>query len=178
MATEDQKARYTAVFKYQDTNGDGHLKWEDWEGPILKYASNLGLSKDSKECQESLARARANFDRLLKDADKDKDGAVSLDEYIAWASHWGKSGEVDAETRKWFDVAFNIYDLNKNGSLSPNEVLVFLSGFSPKITLDDVKEEFKARGLTDSMDLDNFIKLNNDFWGSKTNTGPILSKIV
>ena len=78
------RERITAIFKSWDANGDGQLSVRE----LSKVFKKLGVSLTSQ--QSSL---------LLAEADTNADGAIDLEEFVAWL-YGGNSESLSDEDRQ------------------------------------------------------------------------------
>ncbi|CAH1421344.1 unnamed protein product [Lactuca virosa] len=112
------------IFKKFDVNGDGKISSTEL-GSIL---SALGTVAPEEEIKV-----------VMKEIDKDGDGFIDLNEFIEFQR--GGSGVVDREAAdKELREAFDLYDQNKNGKISANELHSVLKSLGEKCSLKDCRK--------------------------------------
>ncbi|KAL7606272.1 calcium-binding protein CML24 [Lactuca sativa] len=112
------------IFKKFDVNGDGKISSSEL-GSIL---SALGTVAPEEEIKV-----------VMKEIDKDGDGFIDLNEFIEFQR--GGSGVVDREAAdKELREAFDLYDQNKNGKISANELHSVLKSLGEKCSLKDCRK--------------------------------------
>lgn len=120
----------TEAFQFFDLNGDGKISKEEL-GSVVR---SLG----EKITDEGL-------DRLVKEVDADGDGYINLHEFIELntrAMQFEVVGSTDEYCRRDAALvsAFNVFDLDKNGVISAEELHRVLVGFGDKkISLQDCR---------------------------------------
>lgn len=82
MLTELQKRKLTVQFNNRDTNNSGMLEKSDYENMAKNIGKLHDLPLDSPEYKSIYAGQMAVWDSIQNLADKDRDGKVSLDEYL------------------------------------------------------------------------------------------------
>jgi len=107
------------VFDRFDKNGDGKISGEELAGVM----SALG----SEPSQEEVTR-------MMKEMDSDKDGFVSLDDFAEFCS---KKVDGDESGVKELRDAFDMYDQDKNGLISTNELHLVLSRLGERCSVED-----------------------------------------
>ena len=104
---KDEVYRLKNYFKYIDKNGDGRIsRWE-----MLSAYKELGLNLDAME-----------LDRMLEIMDADNSGFIEYQEFIR--ATISKEKILTEENLK---LAFDQFDLDKNGSISCGEIKNILS---------------------------------------------------
>ncbi|KAI3500200.1 hypothetical protein L1887_36017 [Cichorium endivia] len=112
------------IFKKFDVNGDGKIS-------ISELGSILGALGTVTPEDELKA--------VMKEIDTDGDGFIDLNEFIEFQR--GGSGAVDGATvDKELREAFALYDQNKNGKISANELHSVLKSLGEKCSLKDCRK--------------------------------------
>uniref|UniRef100_A0A0D6QWU2 EF-hand domain-containing protein n=1 Tax=Araucaria cunninghamii TaxID=56994 RepID=A0A0D6QWU2_ARACU len=108
------------VFKKFDANGDGRIS-----------ASELADILRATGCQVSEAELKI----MMEEADLDGDGFISLDEFI----HLNTKGIGNDRKACLEDLknAFKVFDLDRNGSISADELFQVLKGMGEGTTRQD-----------------------------------------
>ncbi|XP_028127370.1 calcium-binding protein LPS1-alpha-like [Camellia sinensis] len=99
------------VFNKFDVNGDGKISSSEL-GSIL---SSLGYSATDDELQT-----------MIREVDSDGDGVIDLDEFIELNTKDIDSNEVFENLKE----AFSVFDIDKNGSISADELQNVLSSIT------------------------------------------------
>lgn len=90
-----------------DKNGDGHLSPQELK---LGY-ENIALSSS------------VGLNEILKNCDSDMNGMIDYNEFITATINWQKQ-----LSQQILESAFKAYDKDKNGTISVNEIKMFLGG--------------------------------------------------
>ncbi|XVF82748.1 hypothetical protein PTKIN_Ptkin16aG0074400 [Pterospermum kingtungense] len=109
------------VFKKFDKNGDGKISREE----LKSILGALGSTPSSDE-----------VDRIMSEMDKDGNGYVDLDEFIAFHGTNINGDETELGDKELKD-AFDMYDLDKNGFISANELNAALIRLGETCSLSD-----------------------------------------
>ena len=104
------------IFNKFDKNGDGKISRDELKD--ILYALGSRTTSDEVSC-------------IMLEIDKNGDGFISLDEFAKF--HMGGSSS-ESSTKELRD-AFNLYDLDKNGLISANELHEVLRQLGEKCTL-------------------------------------------
>ncbi len=94
MLTDLQRRKFTRAFQLTDANQDGILERTDFETVGKGLAQAQGLAAGSAQEAEFLARYMGTLDELLQHADTDRDGRITLDEYLGWYDHQVQARET------------------------------------------------------------------------------------
>ncbi|KAK8507806.1 hypothetical protein V6N11_045979 [Hibiscus sabdariffa] len=114
------------VFNKFDRNGDGKISRDE----LKSVLDALGSAPSSDE-----------VDRIMSAMDKDGNGYVDLDEFIAFQGtnvKGGDDGQCQCGNKELRD-AFDMYDLDKNGLISANELHAVLKRLGEKCSLSDCR---------------------------------------
>jgi calcium-binding protein CML len=113
------------VFKKFDANGDGKISWLE----LSSILSSLGYKATEEEVQ-----------KMIKEADRDGDGFIDLQEFI----ELNTQGIDSASSLKDLRDAFEIFDLDRNGAISSEELHVVLKNLGEHSTIEDCQLMIKG----------------------------------
>lgn len=127
---------FTEVFKIFDKNGDGKISQAELGLTLL----SLGEKPTAEE-----------LDRMVREVDADGDGEIDLKEFI-YINTVGLGGPPvngdDASAAGIRDAihdAFQVFDLDRNGFISADELLKVLTGLGDdELTLDDCRNMIRS----------------------------------
>jgi Ca2+-binding EF-hand superfamily protein len=131
MLGELQTQKLTKMFKLHDSDGSGFLEKADLELRLQQDSSTLGLSSGSAEYEAYSAKLLSEWETMQENMDTDKDGLVSLEE---WLQYHDKM--LSSEGYKAFVGAPLVDTLDSDGD--------------GKISCEAYKSFRKGRGLKDS----------------------------
>ncbi|HMU38398.1 MAG TPA: EF-hand domain-containing protein [Pseudomonadota bacterium] len=79
-----QTQKFTTLFQYFDTDRDGVLSAADFRAQAQRITTSFGWSENEKLAKQVTENRSALFERLLSGADKDKNGSVTLAEFLRY----------------------------------------------------------------------------------------------
>ncbi|XP_043695196.1 probable calcium-binding protein CML25 [Telopea speciosissima] len=109
------------VFKKFDVNGDGKISSSEL-GAIM---GSLGHPTTEEE-----------LEKMIKEVDSDGDGHIDLNEFIELNTQGVDTVKVLEDLRN----AFLIYDIDRNGSISPEELQTVLRSLGEETSLADCRK--------------------------------------
>lgn len=115
-------AELAEVFKVFDVNNDGKISAVEL-GNILRA---LGDTLSDEE-----------LERMVAEHDHDGDGHIDLDEFIAINT---AAGEDIINPEESIEAAFHMFDTDRKGSITSNELYRVISGLGDSITLEECQE--------------------------------------
>eukprot|EP01088_Endostelium_zonatum_P012535 TRINITY_DN26789_c0_g1_i1.p1 TRINITY_DN26789_c0_g1~~TRINITY_DN26789_c0_g1_i1.p1 ORF type:complete len:206 (-),score=57.56 TRINITY_DN26789_c0_g1_i1:47-664(-) len=183
---EEQKERFSAIFHLQDYDHSGSIEWEDWEAVVVRWASNFNIPADSEAYKTHRDQTRKEFERILAQADTNKDGKISHDEYITWASAWQRDYKdakdlCERAAGGYLKTMFTEADKNKTNTLDAGEFAMLIHGGlfpAGNITKELAQKEFESLGIKGEMTLDQFADWSWELWTGKTNSDVISQEIL
>ncbi|OMJ68268.1 hypothetical protein SteCoe_34334 [Stentor coeruleus] len=107
LTASQQIEELRKAFVSLDKNGDGHLS-----------ANELRLGYETISLSSSI-----KIDEILKNCDSDLNGLIDYNEFITATINWQKD-----LSHELLENAFKAYDKDKNGTISVNEIKMFLGG--------------------------------------------------
>ena len=118
------------IFNKFDKNGDGRISSSE----LKEMLSKLGPKTTSEE-----------VNRMMAEIDKNGDGYIDLKEFREFNCYGDADGEAggtggDKELRD----AFDLYDLDKNGVISANELHSVMKKLGEKCSLGDCRRMIKS----------------------------------
>lgn len=133
MLTDLQQKKLSRYFRVYDIDDDGHIGPADFERVVENVRMLHGL-KDGSAAHQRLRDGYAGRWRDLRAvADADDDGAVDLEEWLAyWSSVLGSDEHFQREVGVLESRFFEIFDIDEDGYIGPDEFCNFFScyGFS------------------------------------------------
>ncbi|CAA0839338.1 Probable calcium-binding protein CML27 [Striga hermonthica] len=111
------------IFRKFDSNGDGRISLTEL-GAILN-----GLGSETPPDEVA---------RIMSELDTDGDGFIDLKEFKAF--HCGGAGDGVEADNKQLKEAFDLYDQDKNGKISANELHAVLRSLGEKCSLRDCRQ--------------------------------------
>uniref|UniRef100_A0A6N2LQA8 EF-hand domain-containing protein n=1 Tax=Salix viminalis TaxID=40686 RepID=A0A6N2LQA8_SALVM len=113
------------VFNKFDKNGDGKISCSE----VVDNLSELGTKVSPAEVE-----------LIMKEFDKDGDGYIDLDEFVDFIQNGGLGGgDGGGNDSKELRDAFDLYDTNKNGLISVDELHSVMRTLGLKCSLSDCR---------------------------------------
>jgi Ca2+-binding EF-hand superfamily protein len=145
---EQVKARLTTAFAEIDTSNDKKLSLAEWQATSERNFANADRNKDGVLTGEELRPAappqaaapveetRAQFvngrsDELLARLDANKDGKISLAEFLVLASEAPPAQAANAKAQ--LTGSFNNMDGNKNGTVERSELITHFTAIFSRV---------------------------------------------
>ncbi|KAF9592405.1 hypothetical protein IFM89_014895 [Coptis chinensis] len=114
------------IFKHYDANGDGKISKTE----LANVLRALGSSEPSGD----------ELRLMMKEIDTDGDGFIDLKEF---AEFFHKSKGSVGDSEKELKDAFDMYDKDKNGLISVNELHMVYKSLGQKCSVGDCKKMIK-----------------------------------
>ncbi|KAJ6936093.1 calcium-binding protein CML23 [Populus alba x Populus x berolinensis] len=112
------------VFNKFDKNGDGKISCSE----VVDNLSELGTKISPAEVE-----------LIMQEFDKDGDGYIDLDEFVDFIQNGGL-GDSGGNNSKELRDAFDLYDTNKNGLISVDELHSVMKMLGLKCSLSDCRK--------------------------------------
>lgn len=130
MLSDLQEKKLTRYFQVYDIDDDGRIEVSDLER-VMENVRILRGAAEGSFAEQGLRHAFMTFwSSLNGSADVDRDGAVDLDE---WLAYWQIALENDAryeeEVEAITDHLFTIFDTDEDGEIGPDEFVDFYGVF-------------------------------------------------
>jgi Ca2+-binding EF-hand superfamily protein len=132
-----------------DRDKDGVVSEEDFVRLGREVARLRGLDTGSPEADDIVEAHRGWWDAYFRGGDADGDGAVTLEEYLAFVGSWVDS-DRDAidHAIQGNELVFDTIDKDHNGRLSLDEFSLYLQAYG--LTADDGATAFRHLDLDSS----------------------------
>ncbi len=121
MLTELQKKKLTHYFNAFDVDKNGALGKADFDKIVNGYAEAYKITQDSATYQYISSTYAKRWDALEKDADKNADKKVSLDEWLSYQDKLLNDSKSDFLWLKVASMFIDVQDIDKDGAWSLEE---------------------------------------------------------
>ncbi len=122
--SEGQRAEFQAAFDFFDKNGDKQISAKEL-GVVMK---NIGQHITEQELSQ-----------MIIEADEDGSGTIDFDEFLMLMSKRLQELDVKEELIE----AFKVYDKEKNGCISVDEIKKILQKMGETISKEEIEEVLK-----------------------------------
>eukprot|EP00347_Sterkiella_histriomuscorum_P022817 403337038 len=122
--SEGQRAEFQAAFDFFDKNGDKQISAKEL-GVVMK---NIGQHITEQE-----------LNQMIIEADEDGSGTIDFDEFLMLMSKRLQELDVKEELIE----AFRVYDKEKNGCISVDEIRKILQKMGETVSKDEIEEVLK-----------------------------------
>jgi len=153
-----KKLEYLFRYRY-DVNSDGLINFEDYESVVKKLTSAAAVKPGDKFYDDTDSFQQDTFRYLMKAADDDGDGNISMDEFIEWGMSIKaeiEKGDISENLLKFFQLNWRNTDQNGDGVVDKEE-------FIATQKLWDVPRKLSAPAF-DSMTKDGSLELDFDLY--------------
>ncbi|KAL7413189.1 putative calmodulin [Mrakia frigida] len=140
--SEEQIIEYKEAFSLFDKDGDGTISAQEL-GTVM---SSLGQRPSEAELLG-----------MVKEADVNKSGNIDFTEFVGMMTRNQKEVDWEEEIRE----AFEVFDRNKDGTISATNLKEVMVNLGEKVTLQEVEEMIKEADLDGdgSINYEEFVKM-------------------
>lgn len=120
------RRKYTHYFNLWDANGDHFMEFDDYLLLSRRVAQMKGIAPNSPAYEQMLATNQKLWEGILQFADKNNDGKVSLDEWVAYCAATTElltrdQVALEGATKQFAQTMFSTMDLDEDGQVSADE---------------------------------------------------------
>ncbi|KAF9616220.1 hypothetical protein IFM89_028996 [Coptis chinensis] len=108
------------VFNMFDVNGDGKISKSEL-GSMMKSLGHIATEEEVED--------------MIKEVDSDGDGYIDLNEFIELNTEGVDSNKVLDDLKN----AFLVYDVDRNGSISPDELQKVYKSLGEKVSIEECR---------------------------------------
>ena len=150
MLTEFQREKLPRVFALYDADNNGFIEQSDFERLLQTLAQARNWEPGTPEYDVLEEKLMSRWDNIRKSADVNRDGRVSLDEWLANIDHML---QFETEAKAITGSIFGVFDRDGDD----------------KLDVEEYKELYRAIGLDESFAADYFqgLDLNDDGYISR-----------
>lgn len=167
MLTDLQVRKISKLFAYEDRDSDGFLERHDFAAIADALAAMRGWQSGSDDAR----RVHTQFDQvwatLAQHADANRDGKVSLDEWLAFHDQTLSSPEgYEALVNGTAELVLSTVDLDGDGAMSKSEWGAFFAAYGVDSgELDTAYDRLDMRG-DGAIDREEIVLLVREFFTS------------
>lgn len=128
MLTDLQKRKLTKLFSMYDANCDGSLLLDDFEAIAKKLAGLRGWGARYPKYLNLVSQLTYDWKRIKAGADQDRDGAISLAEWLDYHDQvLSDKEQYSKRVRSLMELVFEVFDENGDEKISQKEWASLLS---------------------------------------------------
>lgn len=150
MLTHLQTKKFTKQFRQLDADGSGSLRWNDFEALLERLSNARGWKADSARLEQATNCYRGLWEALLKHSDTNADGAVTLEEWLAFHKTALCDSQVLLQVSPMYEELVVVMtrfiqdtlDDDGDGEISATEYAEFCQAYG--ISADDAQACFKG----------------------------------
>ncbi|CAM9174501.1 unnamed protein product [Choristocarpus tenellus] len=117
--TEEEREEYQESFNIFDKNGDGTID----QNELRVVLRSLGYSPTSRQLEEMISKV-----------DENKDGVLTFDEFV----NMMLAGDVETDREMEIKEAFNFFDKNGDGEITPEELAQTMRGLGDTLSDEEI----------------------------------------
>ena len=166
MLSDLMQKKLSRHFYFRDLNKDGFVERNDWIQCAQNLAALRSWQAGSVEYEEMMARHVAMWTTFWQPADQDKDGKVSLNEYLHLAETQRKMGftyEMKQVT-SLFKAVFDCVDLDGDGEITRDEYKLFFQAWGIDSTLAEAAYSQMDFNADDRLSRGAFLQYGSNFY--------------
>lgn len=172
-----EKQKLMRKFSLYDIDGDGHIEHEDYQSYINKIKDIYKLKEGDQLLHAFQQEFEAHWNRMLKFMDENKDGQLSLDEWIDFYPRVTRTpraktfDNLPKFLKTMSDAMFQLIDLKRDGVIDAEEYQEFWGKWDPpNIPAEVAKEHVMAmtEGGRFTLSMDRYRECMADFTWSKS----------
>lgn len=126
-----QVRKFSALFSRYDRNSDGLLSEEDFRAQAQHIQKVFGWADEDRRTKRLFVDRSELFHRLARGADKDRSGAVSLEEFLRYFERQIVVFRAAGAASPWLSSScrdlIDLIDEDKSGAISKEEFRMLLS---------------------------------------------------
>ena len=170
MLTPLQQRKLSYLFSLDDADKDGAVERTDFERNADRLATSVGRAPGTPGYDQVRARYLDVWATLERRADTNRDGKVSLDEYLA--AYADILAELGAAARGFVQVLFDFADADEDGRIAEGEYLALVGAYA--VAADAARESFRRldRDGDGFIRQDEFLQAAEDFFVSDDPNAP------
>ncbi|GMU51468.1 MAG: hypothetical protein AMXMBFR33_06140 [Candidatus Xenobia bacterium] len=156
MLTRFQRTKVVQLFRLLDLTRDGHIEYADFVVHAENVRQLAGWSEDHGHAHRLLTSRRALWRKMHDAMDTNRDGEISLDEWLAFFSMLNlqaKSGPLPMWMEEMARLFFHTLDLDDDQRISEDEYAFYLKSIGAETAQDlfrsALREGRKALTLED-----------------------------
>eukprot|EP01121_Diplochlamys_sp_Union-15-3_P022807 TRINITY_DN9820_c0_g1_i1.p1 TRINITY_DN9820_c0_g1~~TRINITY_DN9820_c0_g1_i1.p1 ORF type:complete len:183 (-),score=38.20 TRINITY_DN9820_c0_g1_i1:25-573(-) len=124
--SEFYKKKMTYLFKLWDFNKDNTLQIDDYRHWVDNLTKARGIAPDSEAAKQARSALEREFEALAKLVDKDKDGKITLDEWIDYYHNHVAVNKNIKDIIAASNGVFKVLDHDGSGFVSESEYVMSL----------------------------------------------------
>ncbi|MCE7870831.1 hypothetical protein DYH09_10680 [bacterium CPR1] len=139
MLTRFQRTKVVQLFRLLDLTRDGHIEYADFVVHAENVRQLAGWSEDHGHAHRLLTSRRALWRKMHDAMDTNRDGEISLDEWLAFFSMLNlqaKSGPLPMWMEEMARLFFHTLDLDDDQRISEDEYAFYLKSIGAEAAQD------------------------------------------
>lgn len=164
MLSETMKKKLTNHFQFRDLDKDEFVERSDWEQCAQNLAKIRAWQPGSAEYEDIVARHVQIWTNFWEPADLDKDGKVSLEEYLQLADTQRKKGFALELVSQLFGAIFDVIDLDGDRKITQEDYKLYFKAWEMPETV--AEQAFSGLDLSGDGQLSRgiFIQFGSNFY--------------
>lgn len=164
MLSDLQRHKLPRLFAAYDADGNGEVEQRDFERLLHQFAAFRNWAPGSQPYQDLESSLRSRWDHMREFADADRDGSVSLSEWLAYMDTvLDDYRTFETELEGMADTVFNVFDVDDDEALSTEELRALYRGLGLGPDTAKAMYERLEMGPGTRMTWNRFLDLFEDF---------------